>query len=100
MGPYGRGVSDGNYLWFEEKRIDGVRFHVLISNFRGDEDIWASRWAKISGGWAITRTIDHDRGLRGLLGHFVMRAGFAMVVNCGEISGEYTLDDFRAWRPK
>jgi hypothetical protein len=101
MGPEGAcGLNVRNYIWLEEQRYDGDRFHVLIDNFNGSENTWEYLWKEISGGWALTRQIDRERGLGGLLGHFVMRAGFPMVVNCGEFSGRYTQEDFRPWRPK
>jgi hypothetical protein len=101
MGPDGHcGLSVRNYIWLEKKRFDGVRFHVLVSNFTGYEDDWKRRWHEISGGWALTRQIDYERGVGGLLGHFVMRAGFPMVVKSGWFSQRYTHEDFYPWKPK
>ncbi len=96
-GPNGSGIRD--YLWLEENRRDGkILFHVLLANWQGYEDAWEQRWREISGGWARTRSLDGR--INGLLGHFVMRAGCALNLNCGEFRGRLTAGDFRPWREK
>jgi hypothetical protein len=86
------------YLSLEEPRLNGdIRYHVLAADWQEYAKGSLRLWKNITGGWAYKREI--GSGVRGLLGHLVMREGCTLQVNCG-FKVSYTKENFRPWRPK
>jgi hypothetical protein len=92
------------YLCLEErrnpsifsKRPELVLYHLLAEH-HGYDDETETYWKYLTGGWTRQRSLENAKWL---LGHFVMRLGCELDLNCYPFCGRYTQSDFRSWREK